>query len=282
MRYIIYLKLKVNKYVGGIHQRGYVVYFRIYEQQTFYTYAQSAHMKGEFCMNNKFIARVAAVAIGAAMLSTAAFAADPTIDKTAGSLDVTNAYTTVAGQEYVTMMAYAVPDDTANDFDSTTDKMIALEQVAATTGLTTVGFDTNKVDGMESVIVKIGGGSDVSTFTLPLAVAGTFTKYYSAEDTSWSEVEAADTLTYNDVEYTNVKVVKASYTPVTADQETVKEVGVLFGNKQVKSDDMKQFTVKYDKNIESEGTVTFKVAIIGIPDGKTVYAFPYATGTNVK
>lgn len=231
-------------------------------------------------MNNKFIARVAAVAIGAAMLSSAAFAADPTIDKAAGSLDVTGAYTAADGQEYVTMMAYAVADETVADAATRAyadgDEMIALEQVAKTTGLTTIGFDTSKITNKKNVIVKIGGGDSVASFALPLktATAGTFTKYFSATN-------AANTLTYKGLEYTNVKVVEASYTPVSADQEKVTGVGVLFGNHRDKDGATKSFTVDYDKPIESEGTVTFKIAIIGIPDGKTVYAFPYANGTNV-
>lgn len=272
----------MNKYVGGIHQRGYVVYFRIYEQQTFYTYAQSAHMKGEFCMNNKFIARVAAVAIGAAMLSTAAFAA-PNATINDGKDGLNFADTAVSeGQDYVTMMAYAVPDAEANDYDETTDTMIALEQVAATTGLTSVGFDTSKVMGKKNVIVKIGGGESVTTVVLPLATAGTFKNYIAADSFT-----ADDKITVGNTEYSNVKVVTASYKANSAEKEKITAVGATFANASGKDSATKKFDIEQTLSspVDGDGSVKFAIAIFGIPDAaveKGVYAFPYAAGNNEK
>lgn len=232
-------------------------------------------------MNNKFIARVAAIAIGAAMLSTAAFAASAELNADKDGLTFTDT-TVTSGQDYVTMMAYAVPDAVENDYDEATDKMIALEQVAATTGLTSVGFDTSKVNDMKNVIVKIGGGDNVTTVTLPLATAGTFKNYIVADSFT-----AEDTITVDNTVYSNVKVVKASYTANSAEKEEITTVGATFANASAKDSATNSFDVEQTLSspIDGDGSVSFAIAIFGIPDAaveKGVYAFPYAAGNNEK
>lgn len=241
-------------------------------------------------MNNKFIARVAAVAIGAAMLSSAAFATDPTIDKTEGSLNVTGAYTPADDQEYVTMMAYAVADETVADAATRAyaegDEMIALEQVAKATGLTTIGFDTSKVTDKKNVIVKIGGGNSVASFVLPLSVTSDFTRYFEADST-------LNEITVGGTTYTNVMAVTATCEPALG--EKVEKVGVIFANYNTDrtkapekngEKELKTIDVAYEgTELEISGKLKYGIAIIGIPDDAVksgVYAFPYAIGKVTK
>ena len=229
-------------------------------------------------MNNKLFARIAAVAIGATMLSTAAFAATATVDKT-GTLNFAETAVT-SGQEYVTMMAYTLAEKPADgaaipDYVDGTHTMIALEQVNAATGLSTVPFDSTKLGAAKAVAVKIGGGDNLALNTwLPLAAdPEAFSKYITA-----TSVE--DVITVGETTYTGAKVVKCEYTPLTG--ETVTEIGVLFANNEDRGTASKQFIEKKTE-IETEGAIKFGVAVLGIPESvrDRVWSFPYVSGTIV-
>lgn len=240
-------------------------------------------------MNNKLFARIAAAAIGATMLSTAAFAADATINKS-GTLNFTG--TAVAsGQDYVTMMAYTLAEKPADgaaipDYDDKANEMIALEQVAAATGLSSVSFDSTKLGTAKAVAVKVGGGDSLALdVALPLAADPTaFTKYFVNSDAN-ATVTVEDTVTIDETEYTGAKVVKCEYTADSATEEKITEIGVVFANNEAQASATKQFTEKKTGiEIAAGGKVNFGVAVLGIPEGvrDKIWTFPYVTGTHVE
>lgn len=228
-------------------------------------------------MNNKFIARIAAVAIGATMLSTAVFASGATLSDDKGELNFSD---TASENTYVTMMAYATDrevtdSNVSNDSYQSGDAMIALEQVSGVSGLGgAVKIDSSKLSGKKHIVVKIGGGE--SPASILLSTTKDFAKILDGNAVENEEV------TTGEKTYTGIRTKKGEYTPDPG--ENVNEVGVVFANASNKSEvsiteSGTSIVVKWDGEIEGEGKITFGAGLMGVPTDKTVYAFPYVKGT---
>lgn len=229
-------------------------------------------------MNNKFIARIAAVAIGATMLSTAVFAsAGVTLGDDKDKLNFTG---TTSSDTYVTMMAYATDTDLTDanvgeNSYSDGDVMIALEQVAGTTGLDdTVKIDSSKLSGKKNIVVKIGGDTSATSFLLK-----NITDFVTILD---GETVNDEQVVIDDTTYTGIRTKTSKYQPASG--ENVSEVGVVFTRTDRKddvttTDGDTNIVVKWDGTIDGEGEISFGAGLIGVPTNKTVYAFPYVKGT---
>ena len=122
-------------------------------------------------MNNKIIAGIAAMAISASLMSTVAFAADPTfaVDGDTATLSFkvgeNNADVTVSSEAQITMMAYLVDSTVATPADIpaySNQTVVALDQVDGAKGFGDVLIAASKLVADKKIAVVLGG-SDGTT-----------------------------------------------------------------------------------------------------------------------
>ena len=210
-------------------------------------------------MNSKLFSRIAALVLCVVMLGTVSFA-EPAVE-----LGANNDQFTISGDEgYMTMMAYTVEDTVTVDSipDYSDQKIVALDQISEGS-FGTVRFNKNKIAADKKLAVVLGGTSGTP---LKMLLATDDIHLVKNSETGVSAVTTADAIdvTENEITttYTDVKVFECSYTPGA--NTAIKKVNF---NLESSRQDSTPVDVEVDSSfLEGEGTFTFKVALIGLPE----------------
>lgn len=219
---------------------------------------------------NKLMARIVAVVMAIAMLGTVSFAAG-SANYAEGDISDVNAGN-AAGQDIVTILAYATDSYTDEEFTAGSDVIIALQQVDE---IATINVDPERV-GNKPFITIAFGGSEGKTDYAHIDVRGTvgLTTIIADREVTLVDEKTGEAVTYTNVAYAVFEV------PTNG---AITEYGIKFNSYAsegaTEPKDAEQ-EIKVSKTLAEpttiSGNVTFAAVVLGVP-----YA-DFAEGTVIK
>ncbi len=220
-------------------------------------------------MNNKLLARLVAVVMAVALLGTVAFAAvddvAPTYDKTAGEIDIDfDKAGFFTGQGYKTFLAF-YSNDAEAEAPAAADDVVAVLQGQYPSGSfpKKIAIDTTKT-AKDYIIVQYSGTSNN-----PVRVA-----IDVRDKDEFAVLEVLEELVIGGVTYKDVVVAEETFT--CKEGYVVSDFGIHFTKDGSTNPGAKISALADGKTLVSGGgEVTFKAAILGVPEGTTLVAKSY-------